>query len=413
MSHLPPSTTPKRLTLGTHRAATLEETRSKLEPLLKAQGITRIANVTGLDCIGIPVVVVCRPNSRSLAVAQGKGVSLLAAQVSGIMESTEFYHAEHVSLPLLLGSWNQLRFTHTLLEPDSLPKSAIGRYHKDLKIHWIEGVDLIQERSCWVPYELVHTDFTLPLPADSGCFPMTSNGLASGNHICEAVAHGAAEVIERDADTLFRLETPAGRAKRRLRVESIDSEPCLALVERFAAAKVEVAVWDMTTELGVPCFRVVIMDQVLNSYRPLRPTVGLGCHSSREVALCRALTEAAQSRLTLISSSRDDLPRERFEQSADLERLQQLRDNAMPGDPSGSFRDAPTYESESLEEDLVWLKQKLVDSGIEHMVVVDLSKQQFGIPVVRVLIPGLEAMKDVPAWAPGLRAKQFLARRSS
>jgi ribosomal protein S12 methylthiotransferase accessory factor len=36
-------------------------------------GVTRIANVTGLDRIGIPVAIAVRPNSRSVSVAQGKG----------------------------------------------------------------------------------------------------------------------------------------------------------------------------------------------------------------------------------------------------------------------------------------------------------------------------------------------------
>ncbi len=36
-------------------------------------GITRIANVTGLDNIGIPVVMVCRPNSQAFLYRKGKG----------------------------------------------------------------------------------------------------------------------------------------------------------------------------------------------------------------------------------------------------------------------------------------------------------------------------------------------------
>jgi ribosomal protein S12 methylthiotransferase accessory factor YcaO len=31
--------------------------------LAPVMGITRVANVTGLDSVGIPVVMVCRPNS--------------------------------------------------------------------------------------------------------------------------------------------------------------------------------------------------------------------------------------------------------------------------------------------------------------------------------------------------------------
>ena len=62
--------------LGTHRAVSPTETIAQVAPFLAGMGITRVANVTGLDRIGIPIVMVVRPNSRSLAVSQGKGLDL-------------------------------------------------------------------------------------------------------------------------------------------------------------------------------------------------------------------------------------------------------------------------------------------------------------------------------------------------
>ena len=64
-----------------------------------AFGITRIANLTGLDRTGVPVVIVCRPNARSSAVFNGKGVDVAAAEASGLMEAVETWHAENVRLP--------------------------------------------------------------------------------------------------------------------------------------------------------------------------------------------------------------------------------------------------------------------------------------------------------------------------
>jgi ribosomal protein S12 methylthiotransferase accessory factor YcaO len=64
----------KALRRGTHRSASLNDTLKRVLPLGPVMGITRIANVTGLDSVGIPVVMVCRPNSRSVAVSQGKGI---------------------------------------------------------------------------------------------------------------------------------------------------------------------------------------------------------------------------------------------------------------------------------------------------------------------------------------------------
>src|SRR5207249_8186019 len=68
---------------GTHRSASLDDTLKRALPLAPVMGITRVANVTGLDSVGIPVVMVCRPNSRSVAVSQGKGIDLASARASG------------------------------------------------------------------------------------------------------------------------------------------------------------------------------------------------------------------------------------------------------------------------------------------------------------------------------------------
>ncbi len=46
---------------GTHRTVSPTETLARAGRFMPDLGITRIANVTGLDRIGIPVVMVCRP----------------------------------------------------------------------------------------------------------------------------------------------------------------------------------------------------------------------------------------------------------------------------------------------------------------------------------------------------------------
>src|SRR5437016_14433724 len=102
----------KALRRGTHRSASLNDTLKRVLRFAPVMGITRIANVTGLDSIGIPVVMVCRPNSRSLAVSQGKGLDLAAAKASGLMESIETYHAETITSPLRLCSYEELRYAH-------------------------------------------------------------------------------------------------------------------------------------------------------------------------------------------------------------------------------------------------------------------------------------------------------------
>ena len=58
---------PKLRLDGTHRTVELTTTLERLRPLLPAIGVTRVAVITGLDVIGVPVVTVCRPNGRSLS----------------------------------------------------------------------------------------------------------------------------------------------------------------------------------------------------------------------------------------------------------------------------------------------------------------------------------------------------------
>lgn len=398
----------KECRTGTHRAASIESTRERVWPLLPAFGITRVANITGLDHIGIPVVAVFRPNARSLSVAQGKGLSLEAAEVSGVMEAIEGFHAENVSSPVILASYNQLRFSHSLIEPDRLPRSAVGRFDVDRKIHWISAVDLGGGKERWVPYELVHTDFTLPLPTDSGCFALTSNGLASGNHEYEAISHGIAELIERDASTLFSLLSAEQRDQRAIDPSTIESDDCRGLLRKFADADVEVGIWDLTTDIGVAVFRAVIMDRELVPGRISRPNVGTGCHPSREVALCRALTEAAQSRLTVISSSRDDLPRERYDTPDAIERVVSLRTSAMPTCARRAYAAVPSFDSNTIEGDVLWQRRRLSACGLDQLLVVDLGKPEFEIAVVRVIVPGLEGSREHAGWTPGSRAAAVL-----
>ena len=244
--------------LGTYRTVAPETTLARIEPLMGKMGITRIANVTGLDEIGVPVVMVCRPNARSISVAQGKGVDLTAAKASGLMEAIETYHAERITLPLKLASRNDLSESHTLIDIDRLPLAKDSRYHADLPILWIEGRDLIDDQPLWIPYELVHSNYTFPQPTGSGCFPANTNGLASGNHLLEAIAHGLYEVIERDALTLWRLGDGT-RKKPSLDLGSIDDPTAIGVLEKFEKAGLDVMIWDATSDVGVACFHCLLI----------------------------------------------------------------------------------------------------------------------------------------------------------
>lgn len=401
---------PKSFFRGAHRLIPPEETVERARPLMPVMGITRIANVTGLDTIGIPVVMVCRPNSRSISVSQGKGMDLAAAKASGVMESVEGYHAEHITLPLKLASYEELRYTHHLVDISQLPRLAHGHFHPHLRLLWVEGYDLLHNERVWVPYEMVHLNYTLPLPPGTGCFIASSNGLASGNHLLEAISHGLCELVERDATTLWCLLDEDARNTTRLDLDSVDDPWCLELLDMYRLASICVSVWEMTSDVGIPAFVCLITERAVNPLRPIPLAIGSGCHPARQVALLRALTEAAQSRLTQISGSRDDLGRDHYLGSfspriaEDSLKLMQIHG------PLRNFRDVPTSEGATFEDDVAWELERLRAAGITSAIALDLTKPEFNLPVVRVVIPGLEPRDSPSVYVPGRRARALLEK---
>ncbi len=122
----------KHYRTGTHRTVPPASTLARLKPYLSEMGITRLANVTGLDRVGIPVVMAMRPNSRSVAVSQGKGVDLEAAKASALMESVETWHAERIALPTLYGSVADLSGEAALADLEMFPKTRSSRFDPTL-----------------------------------------------------------------------------------------------------------------------------------------------------------------------------------------------------------------------------------------------------------------------------------------
>ncbi len=373
-------------------------------------GITRVANVTGLDSVGIPVVMVCRPNSRSVAVSQGKGIDLASARASGLMEAAELYHAETISFPLRLCTYEELRYQQNVVEIEALPWRSGSRFHPNLRLLWCEGRDLLSGESLFVPYEMVHTNYTTPLPDGHGCFSASSNGLASGNSQIEAISHGICEVVERDSTTLWRLRKEKPSGEDRLDLESVDDAICQSTLGKLERAGLSVAVWDITSDIEIAAFACFIVPRDDSVMWFCSVSVGYGCHPVRQIALLRALTEAAQSRLTVISGLRDDLRRDSYEQWLDPNVIRAIRHDMLASVPRRHFRDIPDKDGETFEEDVEWELECLRKAGVRRVVVADLTKLEFALPVVRVIVPGLEPDIE-PDYLPGRRARLVSAER--
>jgi YcaO-like protein with predicted kinase domain len=396
-----PHSSAKMYTLDTHRSVPPRATLARVRPHLAQMGITRLANVTGLDRIGMPVFMATRPNSRSVAVSQGKGLSLEAAEASAVMEAVETWHAERISMPMRYAALADLRKDTSVADVDRLPRVRSGRFHAAKRILWIEGSNIAAREAAWVPYEMVHTDYTHPAAPGHGCFPCSTNGLASGNNLPEASCHAICELIERDATTLWHHLPAASQDQTRVRLETVDDPACEETLRRLANAGFEVAIWETTSDVCIASFRCLIVE---DGDRDGHIGIGDGCHPHRGIALLRALTEAVQTRLTYVSGARDDLLPDEFTTEAISKKCVYARRMIRR---SGEIRDVsacPHKMSETFEDDIDWLLARLRAIGCGEVVTVDLTRPEIGMAVVRAVIPGLEAPHDDENFVAGPRA---------
>jgi ribosomal protein S12 methylthiotransferase accessory factor len=261
----------------------------------------------------------------------------------------------------------------------------------------------------FVPYEMVHMDYTTPLPDGHGCFTASSNGLASGNRVVEAISQGICEVIERDATTLWKLHGEEKLKHNPVDLKSVDEPICQEILGKLERAGLYVAVWDITSDIPIATFACFIVPRDESLMWHCMVSTGYGCHPARDVALLRALTEAAQSRLTVISGARDDFRHDDYDQWLDLDLFRSTQRQMMSLARTRRFRDVPDWDGETFEDDVEWELKCIKKAGIRSVVVIDLTKPEFALPVVRVIVPGLEPALQ-PGYVPGRRGQFILAK---
>jgi ribosomal protein S12 methylthiotransferase accessory factor len=337
----------------------------------------------------------------------GKGVTLAAAHASAIMEAIELWHAERPILPTIWGEACDLEASHRLADWASLARVAGTRFAVTTPTAWVEAESLADNETALLPLEVVHTDGHIQAPPGSGWFLCTSNGLASGNNILEAKLHAVCELIERDAITMWRL---AGDAVSTLLDPGSISDPVArSLLERFDQAGLAVILYDATSDVGVTTIQCTLFEPDADPSLSPYATSGMGCHPSRVVALCRAMTEAAQSRLTLISGARDDMFRAHYRPSSSAwEQAQLLRKHwriSMSADHA--LAGLPELSTATLEDDLQAVVGVLVTRGFDPWWI-DLGQPGTDIAVGRAVVPGLEPPTDVSGYTPGARLRAVL-----
>ena len=395
----------KRYLEGTHRNRSPEQTVQTFSKLMPHFGITRLANVTGLDCLGVPVYVSIRPNSRSLAVSQGKGIIAAAAKASALMESSELWHAERVSVPLAFESFDALAKHSAVADIEKLSRRPRLELDPRRPILWAKGFDLMRGVDTWVPYEMVSLNL-VGNTYEEAIFEMSSNGLASGNHLLEAIEHGLCELIERDAVTMWWLQDKSKLADYRVDLNSVDrSSDCRGVLDKLELAEMQVAVWDITSDTGVPAYMCALAEKAGRvGWRTLGAFWGYGCHLSKDIAISRAVTEAAQARLTIIAGSRDDNFKAQYQRQTNAHALETLRERLLNGTGVVDFSLRQSRSTDTFESDVEHLLEALRGIGIDSAIVVDLTRPDLGVPVAKVIVPGLEGYHWHETYRPGARA---------
>ena len=232
--------------------------------LAERAGITRVADVTALDRIGVPVVMVIRPASRSFVVSQGKGLTREAAALSGLMESLEGFCAETPRGPFLYRSPEEMAADRRCVDVRALPRARRQRVQPGERLFWMEGRSLRDGAAVRTPLESVHTDYVVPSGVVPGHVLVSSTGLGAGFDRDAAVLHALCEVIERDAFSLFAAAHRWTDPARKLDLDIADTGAAGALLAKLSRAEIATHGWDMTSDIGVPCVCVTLD-------RPSRP----------------------------------------------------------------------------------------------------------------------------------------------
>ena len=373
---------------GTHRVIAPKKTIENNEDKLKTAGITRIADITDLDRIGLPVYTAIRPTAEygGVSVYGGKGISKDHAKASAMMEGFERYSAERQDNDkTIISTVNDI--DGNCIDPKSLnlPKEFEKKDIGEMNLEWSQVHDLITEENYLIPTNAIYHPYTHENNVES-LFKSNTNGLASGNVLDEAILHGIFEVIERDAWSIFEL---THKNYSQINLDSIKSDTINVIIDKFTSKGINIKLMDLTADIKVPTIAASADDTVTKDAGLL--TLGIGTHLDPEVAILRALTEVAQSRATQINGAREDTVRADFAREAGYERMKRINKYYFKQEEEQiNLSDIENKSTSSINEDLKIVKEELVSNEIKHVLYHDLTRPELDVNVVRVIIPEME-----------------------
>jgi len=350
--------------------------------------------------IGIPVWFASRPNSRGLAVSQGKGLKHAQARLSAVMESVETAYAERCET-LIRG-----RASHAELEAGGrrgvsfarMLRCASEQIDPDRPRFWVEGRMWRSGETIYAPYELVGVDYRQVSPWDHETFHMSSIGLAAHSDRERATLHALLESIENDATAALDVFGYSDQLVQPLPELRRSSELAEA-IEKLAAAGLRAGFVTLVSAIDLPVVGCFVGRDVADAGGSgTAVSAGFACRLRAEDAALSALLEAVQSRLTNIAGARDDIELSAFAPVGgtlveDLPVTRLIEAEVQPALPPAAA--------------LAQVAGKLDMAGIEDFAVFELSDAP-AVSVVRVLVPDLQSPAEAGQLRMGLTATRQL-----
>ena len=322
----------------------------------------------------------------------GKGSTAEQGEASALMEAIERYSGifqgdeiratrRFTDFPpgdaippndILLFSDAQLR-DQTSTTEEAPPTPAL--FDRSARIEWSPVWSLRDRRFKYVPTSLLYFFYRGP-----GAMLADSNGCAAGNTLEEAIVQGFLELVERDAYAIWwynRVQRPAVDLGR------LDDPYVRDLQTRLAETGRRLWVLDVTSDLGIPSF-VTVLHWIQDAKENIE--FGSGAHFDSRIALLRALTELNQFlSIGLMGGGTGE------KSSLDGSTPLRLRDHPFLT-PSDLPAVQPAFGSKFGDLDTreqVTACVRLVEREGHDFLVLDQTRPDIDVPVVRVIVPGL------------------------
>ena len=247
---------------------------------------------------------------------------------------------------------------------------------KSIEIDWTPAWSMTQNQWKRIPSAYVYYNY----PSDRGglFFNGDSNGVAAGNCLEEAILQAFFELIERDAAGIWwynRIQPPG------IDIDSFDISYANNLQKGLLSQGYDLFCLDLTTDLNIPAVAAV----AIHAENPQEdPMIGLGAHFDIQIALVRALSELGQS-----WNLRSSFKVNEYYQKIDGRRLSDMA--FMRPAPKTHFKGKESFTSLSTDDFLTDIEQcvQIIKQRDLEMLVIDLTRPDIGLHVVRVIVPGL------------------------